>query len=210
VDWQNEMATAGVHALIRAPLLHLYFELIHPFWDGNGRVGRVLEATTLLSAGYRYAPFALARYYLAELQTYFALFNQCRRLADRKSPAPNNAFVEFHLNGMLHTIKVLHSRVNDIVKILIFETQLRRLADTKVINAREYAIVSQVLNHGQPLPLDVLRQAPWYVALYAKKAGKTRQRDLARLRDRGLLKIDEKSRLWPGFADFESGRVTGS
>lgn len=40
---------------MRAPLLHLYFELIHPFWDGNGRVGRVLEASVLLAAGYQYA-----------------------------------------------------------------------------------------------------------------------------------------------------------
>ncbi len=200
VEWQNELRAAGVHALIRAPLLHLYFELIHPFWDGNGRVGRVLEATTLLSAGYRYAPFALARFYLDELQTYFSLFNRCRSLADRKDEAPNSPFVEFHLRGMLHTIKTLHSRVNQIVQILLFETQLRRLADARAINARQYAIVTQVLKNGKPLPLEELRQAPWYVALYAKRGDKTKQRDLARLRDRGLLKLDEKRQLWPAFA----------
>ncbi|MFC2503586.1 MAG: Fic family protein, partial [Cardiobacterium sp.] len=40
----------GVPALIRAPLVHYYYEIIHPFWDGNGRVGRVLEASILLRA----------------------------------------------------------------------------------------------------------------------------------------------------------------
>jgi Fic family protein len=63
LDWNRELTDAGVPALIRAPLVHLYFELIHPFWDGNGRVGRVLEAGILYADGFRYAPFAQASYY---------------------------------------------------------------------------------------------------------------------------------------------------
>jgi len=38
-------------------------------------------------AGYRYAPFALARYYLANIDAYFTLFNTCRKAADKKTPA---------------------------------------------------------------------------------------------------------------------------
>lgn len=81
-EWHAEMMAADVPALIRAPLVHLYYELIHPFWDGNGRVGRVIEATLLQAAGYRYAPFALARYYLTNIDAYFRLFNTCRKAAE--------------------------------------------------------------------------------------------------------------------------------
>ncbi len=49
VEWHQQLIEQGVPVLIRAPLVHLYYELIHPFWDGNGRVGRVLEATLLRS-----------------------------------------------------------------------------------------------------------------------------------------------------------------
>ena len=49
-----------VPALIQAPLVH-YYELIHPFWDGNGRVGRVLEAALL--QGRVSVCACLARYY---------------------------------------------------------------------------------------------------------------------------------------------------
>ena len=47
----------GLPVLVRAPLVHYYYEVIHPFWDGNGRVGRVLEAALLL----RSAPGAVFR-----------------------------------------------------------------------------------------------------------------------------------------------------
>lgn len=43
LDWFNESALAtNVDGLIRAGLSHLWFESIHPFADGNGRVGRAI------------------------------------------------------------------------------------------------------------------------------------------------------------------------
>ncbi len=83
IDWHAELAAAEVHPLVRAPLVHYYYELTHPFWDGNGRVGRVIEATLLLASGYEYAPFALARYYLDEID-----FRTVQRLPQGRREAP--------------------------------------------------------------------------------------------------------------------------
>ena len=58
IDWRNRMARVGIPALLRAPLVHYYSKLVHPFRDGNGRVGRVLEVTLLLAADFQYASFA--------------------------------------------------------------------------------------------------------------------------------------------------------
>lgn len=197
VDWHGALEQAGLPALIRAPLVHLYYEQIHPFWDGNGRVGRVIEATLLQAAGYRYAPFALARYYLANIDPYFTLFNTCRKAADKKQAAPNQSFIEFHLEGMRQTINGLHDRVNRIVALLLYESNIRRALDDKKINARQYTIVSQLLAQGRPLLLDEVRQAPWYASLYLKLNLKTRQRDLHRLREMELVYLDADNRLWP-------------
>ena len=199
IKWHNELATAGIPALMRAPLMHYYFELIHPFWDGNGRVGRVLEATVLHSAGFRYAPFAMARYYMERIDQYFTLFNLCRKQADKKTACPNTPFVLFHLEGMLACINRLHDRVNAMVRLLLFEAHIKRLRDTKEINLRQYAILTQVMERIKPLPIDELRRAPWHEALYAKLGDKTKQRDLSKLRDQELLNIDEKGLVWPGF-----------
>lgn len=198
IDWHEELVQAGIPALIHAPLVHLYYEQIHPFWDGNGRVGRVIEATLLQAAGYRYAPFALARYYLAHIDTYFTLFNTSRKQAEKASPAPNQAFVSFHLEGMRQTINSLHDRVNRIISMLLYESQIRRALDEKQINPRQYTIVSQLLGKS-PLPLDEIRQAPWYLSLYLKLNDKTRQRDMRDLREMELVFLDAENRLWPGF-----------
>jgi Fic family protein len=199
ITWHNELAAAEIPALIRAPLMHYYFELIHPFWDGNGRVGRVLEATVLHGAGFRYAPFTMARYYMERIDQYFTLFNLCRKQAEKKTAYPNTPLVLFHLEGMLASINRLHDRVNAIVRSLLFETHIKHLRDTKEINLRQYAILTQVMERGKPMQIDELRRAPWHVALYAKLGDKTKQRDLSRLREQELLYIDEKGLVWPGF-----------
>lgn len=199
IAWHNELATAEIPALIRAPLMHYYFELIHPFWDGNGRVGRVVEASVLHSAGFRYAPFAMARYYVERIDQYFTLFNLCRKQADKKMAFPNTPFALFHLEGMLASINRLHDRVNAMVRLLLFETRIKHLRDIKEINLRQYAILTQVMERGKPLQIDELRRAPWHEALYAKLGDKTKQRDLSRLREQELLYVDEKGLVWPGF-----------
>jgi Fic family protein len=50
IAWFNATAPKGAHALpslTRAGIVHLYFECIHPFEDGNGRIGRALAEKSL-------------------------------------------------------------------------------------------------------------------------------------------------------------------
>ncbi len=204
VLWHQQLVEAQVSPLVRAPLVHLYFELIHPFWDGNGRVGRVLEATLLRHAGYTYAPFALAKYYQENIHRYFALFNQCRKAADTPDEAPNTAFVHFHVEGLRIVIDRLHDRVNEMVGHLLFEAVVRQHLDEKRINPRQYAIVRQVMESARPLPLSALRADPRYRAIYLKKTDKTRQRDLKGLFELKLIQLDALDHLVPGIATAQS------
>lgn len=51
IDWFNKTAPAsqkpGMAAPVRSAVAHLYFETIHPFADGNGRIGRALSEVAL-------------------------------------------------------------------------------------------------------------------------------------------------------------------
>jgi Fic family protein len=42
LKWYNESGLTGMASVVRAAIAHLYFESIHPFCDGNGRLGRAL------------------------------------------------------------------------------------------------------------------------------------------------------------------------
>ncbi len=57
-------APAEQDELIRAALIHYQFETIHPFLDGNGRVGRLLILLYLLSRGVIRYPALYISYYL--------------------------------------------------------------------------------------------------------------------------------------------------
>ena len=59
------------------------------------------------------------------------------------------------------------------------KNDLKRRHDAREINARQYAIASQILAAGHPVPLKALRRAPWYLALYSRLSDKTKQRDCA-------------------------------
>jgi Fic family protein len=53
IQWFNRTAPGGkqsMPALMRAGIAHLYFESIHPFEDGNGRIGRALSEMALSQA----------------------------------------------------------------------------------------------------------------------------------------------------------------
>ena len=51
IQWFNDTAPYGpnaiLHAPVRAAIAHLYFETIHPFEDGNGRIGRAIAEKAL-------------------------------------------------------------------------------------------------------------------------------------------------------------------
>lgn len=199
IEWHAKLLAAEISPLIRAPLTHLYFELIHPFWDGNGRVGRVLEAAILLASGCRYVPLSLTGYYLKNIDRYFLLFNTSRKNAEAKRRLPNQEFVEFHIEGLRETVNRLHDRVNAMVSVLLYIHETRTALEEKKINARQYTILSQLIEKGRLMTVDELLHAPWYKSLYLQRTERTRQRDLTELRDLKLISFDRMNHILPGF-----------
>lgn len=199
IAWHDEITSYGVPALIRAPLVHFYFELIHPFWAGNGLVGRLLEASILYSSGYGLAAFCLWRYYAERVDRYYALFNESRKAAVRGEAKPFTPIVSFHLEAMLTSFLRKLERVSGITGTLLFEGELRRLRDENGINLRQYAIVTHLMASLTPISLDQLRRSPWYEEIYRRLADKTKQRDLRQLREAKLLSLDDSGFLRPGY-----------
>ena len=76
-------ANGGLPSLVRAGLAHVQFETIHPFLDGNGRVGRLLVALLLCSAGALRQPLLYLSLYLKQHRDrYYDLLNRVRLTGD--------------------------------------------------------------------------------------------------------------------------------
>lgn len=73
----------GLPTLIRAGLAHVQFETIHPFLDGNGRVGRLLIAFQLCQTKMLREPLLyLSLYFKQNRSTYYDLLTHVRRTGD--------------------------------------------------------------------------------------------------------------------------------
>jgi Fic family protein len=69
--------------LVKAALGHVQFETIHPFLDGNGRVGRLLIALQLAADGLLREPLLyLSLYFKEHRQSYYELLNRVRESGD--------------------------------------------------------------------------------------------------------------------------------
>lgn len=68
-----------IDPLIKLAIIHYQFESIHPFYDGNGRTGRILNILYLVLKDLLDSPILyLSRYINDNKQTYYKLFKEVR------------------------------------------------------------------------------------------------------------------------------------
>ena len=88
-------AKAPYPVLVTAALAHVQFETIHPFLDGNGRVGRLLIPILLHNAGMLQQPLLyLSLYFKQHRDEYYRLLDRVRTAGDWE------AWLDFFLEGV--------------------------------------------------------------------------------------------------------------
>ncbi len=88
----------GLPTLVRAALAHVQFETIHPFLDGNGRVGRLLIALMLFESKVLEQPLLyLSLYFKQHREEYYRLLSLVRTSGDWE------AWLDFFLEGVAQT-----------------------------------------------------------------------------------------------------------
>ena len=84
--------------LVKAALAHVQFETIHPFLDGNGRVGRLLIAFILHHGDMLAKPLLyLSLYFKQHRSDYYRLLDRVRKEGDWE------AWLDFFLQGVEDT-----------------------------------------------------------------------------------------------------------
>lgn len=111
---------ATIPLLIKAALAHAQFETIHPFLDGNGRLGRLL-ITFLLHAGgaLRQPTLYLSLFLKNRREQYYDLLQQVRETGDWE------AWIAFFLTGVKETSEQATASAQQILSL--FEEDRRRI-----------------------------------------------------------------------------------
>jgi Fic family protein len=179
IDWIN--TSGDEHWLIRTAITHLWFELIHPFEDGNGRVGRALADYTLARAlNTTHRAFSLSHQLRIERQAYYDELHAAGHL----SPTDNLIditrwliwFASVFTRGCEHSLAVIRASTD--------KAAFWQRASEHDLNARQRKVLQLLLDNALG-DADAL-SADRYVQLTgASKA--TATRDLTALAAAHLL-----------------------
>jgi Fic family protein len=107
-------------ALIKAALAHVQFETIHPFLDGNGRLGRLLITLLLCSEGVLREPLLyLSLYFKSHRQQYYSLLNHVRLTGDWES------WLDFFADAVIETAEIAVETARSLARLA--ETDRQRI-----------------------------------------------------------------------------------
>lgn len=84
VSWYNSFKTDNKiqEAVVKSAIAHLYFETIHPFEDGNGRIGRAIAEKALSQSLDEYVVISISQIIEAEKSKYYKALKQAQQTLD--------------------------------------------------------------------------------------------------------------------------------
>lgn len=131
----------GPHPIIKAGLAHVQFETIHPFLDGNGRLGRLLITLMFLAEGVIKEPILyLSLYFKMHREEYY------RRLQGVREEGDWEGWLDFYMRGVSMTARDAVAAANKVNSV--YQADREKIAragkDTKaVIQIHEAMMVRQ-------------------------------------------------------------------
>lgn len=165
--------TPAVPTLVKAGLVHVQFETIHPFLDGNGRLGRLLITLLLCDKGILKEPILyLSLYFKTHRRYYYDLLQRVREDGDWE------AWIELFLDGITETSLQAADAARQILSL--FEEDRAKI-ETLGRPATSALRVHQLL---QQKPIIAIPDAARETGMSAPTVAKSIQH----LRDLGLLR----------------------
>ncbi|MDI6761011.1 MAG: Fic family protein [Candidatus Brocadiaceae bacterium] len=137
-DWEKYLhSKSDVPPLIQCALMHYQFEAIHPFLDGNGRIGRLLITFFLCERGYLTQPLLyLSAFFEKHREEYYS------RLLAVSQKGDWQGWITFFLRGIATQAE---DAVTDAKKILKLHAEYQRLLEgTKKVPESAHRLVDEI------------------------------------------------------------------
>ena len=142
LDWWNQ-AAAQLSPVFSSAILHYRFEEIHPFADGNGRVGRALALWDLYRRGFDTQHiFSVDEFYWDDRPRYY-------RELEKVQVADGNltGWLEYCSEGLLHTLEMLSARIQ--------RFSVHQTAPRLVLRPRQEQLLALLQQSGGMTPSEI-------------------------------------------------------
>ena len=183
---------APLNGLLRAGLAHLWFESIHPFEDGNGRLGRALVDMALAQdLGASARVLGMARPMLAARAAYYDALNAAQTL-NSEAPLERALDVTPWLLWFVHTFTQGCISSQAVVNQALEKANYRLRAAQCGVSARQRKVLDRLLEAGHAA-LGGGFLGGMSTDKYSKITGAskpTASRDLSDLLAKGLLRVE--------------------
>ena len=186
VEWINCEELLNASPFVRASLAHYHLSLIHPFFSGNGRTARLLEAYILHAANIRNVSKMLAGYYYKNKDAYFTAFSQTKRKAKDTTP-----FLIFVLGAVNACLDELKTRVYGYLYDLTMREFLNIMKNDGDLNTRQHELALLMMDEDVEISLTSLQTEKPFVYLYSDVTEQTARRDIKKMSDLNLLRTDD-------------------
>ena len=176
VKWYNKFKSNGniLKIIIKTAITHLYFESIHPFEDGNGRIGRALIEKCLSES--------------LEKQIIMSVSQTIEKNKNKYYTELKKAQTTLEINGwLLYFSQMLIDAQQNALEILDFSVKKTQLLDKykKIMNERQTKAINKMLDAGKD-GFEGGMTARKYISI-AKTTKATATRDLQELVENGVL-----------------------
>ncbi len=142
LKWFNESKPDGKspiqNVLIRAAIAHLYFEIIHPFEDGNGRIGRVIAEKALAQGLKRPILMSLSTAIELDRKAYYAALKKVQRTNEITE------WIHYFSETILKAQKEFIETIDFLLKKLHFFDKHK-----EHLNASQMKVINRMMEKGE-------------------------------------------------------------
>lgn len=135
IEWTK--ADKRIAPILKAGIFHHWFVYIHPFYDGNGRVTRLLTSYLLMRAGYE-----VTRYFI--LDDYYDIdrfeYSDMLHSAD---DGDHTQWLEYFTGGLVHSLRASIAKIRDYKKEKLEDIKGERRA---LVTKREEDVLRIVMD----------------------------------------------------------------
>lgn len=185
IKWYNDTAPGKSKEIKKAPvrsaIAHAYFETIHPFEDGNGRIGRAISEKALSEGMGKPALISLSKTIEANKMEYYE--------ALKEAQSSNNL-----TNWINYFVKVVADAQSEAEKLITYTVEKSKFFDhyRGRLNERQIRVVNRMLEEG-PNGFEGGMSAKKYM-LIAKTTKATATRDLQDLLEKKAFLVSGAGR----------------